>query len=129
MNKNIIISVKKDYIRVESNGEKSFEFATDLWTQVVRSCEKHNCFKILGIANTTVPINTIGAVEHVDLFKRLDITDKYRIAWVETNPDCTKSIHLTEIFLSSSGVDCKVLSNEQEAKKWLLYGKLPDETP
>jgi len=108
--------------------KKTIEFATELWTQIAKSCEKYKCFNVLGIANTTEPITTIESVQQIDLFKRLDITNKHRIAWVETNHEYTKATHLTEIFLCSHGINCKVLSTEQEAKKWMFYGKLPAET-
>lgn len=92
----------------------------------MESCKKHNCYKVLGIANTTSPVSTIESVQHVDLFERLNITNKYRIAWVELNQQHEKITRLIEVFLSSRGIDCKVLSNENEAIKWLFYGKMPN---
>lgn len=127
MDQKIAVTFKGEYIQAESNGKKSFEFVTELWIQITQLCEKHNCFKVLGIANTSSPISTIESVQHIELFERLKIDNKYRIAWVELNHEHAKATHLTEVFLSSNGIDCKVLSNIQEAKKWLFFGKLPDE--
>jgi len=121
------ITYKEEYIQAESNGEKNLEFAKELWSQIVNACEKHECYKVLGIANTTAPVTTIETVYHVDIFEQLNITSKYRIAWVEMNPQHRNAIGLIENLLSSHGVDCKVFSEVLEAKKWLFYGKLPNE--
>lgn len=127
MEQKITVTLKNGYILAESNGKKDFEFATKLWTQIAQLCEKSNCYKVLGLANTTSPVNTIESVQHIELFQQLNISSQYRIAWVEANPEHAKTTHLIETFLSSHGISCKVLSNEHDAKKWLFFGKLPDE--
>ena len=126
MHQQFTVTFKGKYIQAESNGKKSIEFATELWTQIAQLCEQHDCFKVLGIANTSSPVTTLESVQHIELFKQLKINNRYRIAWVEKNHEHAKATHLTEIFLSSNGIDCKVLSDSQEAKKWLFFGKSPD---
>lgn len=119
----IIITFEENYIQACSNGKKSIEFATKLWTEITNACKKHECFNVLGIANTTAPVNTIDAVNHVELFQNLDITRKYRIAWVELNPEAADMAHLVERLLSSHKVTCRVFSDIAEAKKWLFFGR------
>jgi hypothetical protein len=126
MNQQIIITYKGEYVLVKSNGIKNIKHATELWTQIVETCKKHNCYNVLGIANTISPISTIESIEHIDLFEQLNINSKYRIAWIELNHQHESVIQLTEVLLSTRGIKCKILSNKQEAIKWLFYGEIPN---
>lgn len=120
------VTFKDEYIQVESNGEKNLEFATKLWSRIVHTCEKHQCFTIFGIADTVSPVSLLEAVYHVDLFEQLNITSKYRIAWIEMNPQHVATARLIENYLSSRKLNCKLFTDVQEAEKWLFYGKIPD---
>lgn len=116
----LIITHESDHIQVISNGEKSFQFAEMLWTKVRDACRAHDCFDVLGIAETTVPIETYDALEIADLFERLEINEKFRIAWVELNPEGYRTVYFIESVLSNRGFPGRVFLEVAEAKNWLL---------
>ncbi len=80
MTNELIVTFEGRYVKVFSNGDKTIEFAMQLWSQVKVACIEHNCFYVLGIANTNNPLKTLEAFNHAKLFKDMGITLKYRIA-------------------------------------------------
>jgi hypothetical protein len=58
-------------------------------------------------------------MEHADLFRRLGIDSKYRIAWVELNPLVHEAASFTEVVLSNRGLPGKLFNNPEDAKHWL----------
>ncbi len=116
----ITITHEGDHIKVISDGEKSFQFAETLWSLVKDECQKNQCFNVLGIAKTTVPIETYDALEMADLFERLEIDEKFRIAWVELNPEAYRTIFFIESVLSNRGLPGRVFLEVEEARNWLL---------
>jgi hypothetical protein len=116
----IVITHEGNYIKVLSNGEKSFQFAERLWTEVRNACRKHQCYDVLGVAETSVPMETFDALEIADLFERLEIGEKYRIAWVELNPEAYRTVFFMESVLSNRGLPGRVFLQVEEAKNWLL---------
>jgi len=116
----LAVSFEGDHIRIISNGEKNFEFASRLWTQAVEACKKNDCFTILGVANSSRPPDTFEGFDHAQLFRDLDIGRGYRIAWVEQNRDAFESIYFIETVLVNRGVNIRLFSDVSEAKDWLL---------
>jgi len=116
----ITVTHEGDHIKVLSDGEKSYQFAETLWSQVKDECQKNQCFNVLGIAKTTVPIETYDALEMADLFERLEIDEKFRIAWVELNPEAYRTIFFIESVLSNRGLPGRVFLDVDEARNWLL---------
>ena len=86
MTDQMTISYEGDHILALSNGAKNYQFVVAFWTKVRNACAKHKCFDVLGIAETTVPIETSDALKIADVFGDLGIDAKFRIAWVEVNP-------------------------------------------
>ena len=126
MKNHIEITFEGEYIKFLSDGEKDLAFVSRLWRQIAEACQKHSCFKVLGIANTTLPINTMDAFDHVDLFKNLGLTSKYRIAWVELNPKHIAVSSLVDTVLFNRGLPGRLFATESEAKEWLFndsYGQ------
>lgn len=117
----ISITYKNNYVEAISDGAKNIEFVYKLWNEIIRTCKEHKCFNILGIANTTSPVTINESIKHVELFKNLGLTDKYRIAWVELNPVHRKTTVLIESILSSHGVNCKTFTEVADAKEWIFY--------
>lgn len=122
MKNEVIITFEGDYIQILSNGEKNYEFAKRLWSEAVVACEKHNCFDILGIADTTVPLSISEGYEHADLFEQLGIDSKYRIAWVELNAEAYQAVYFVETVLFNRGFPGRVFLDVDEAKEWVLGG-------
>ena len=120
MQNKLDVTFEGDYVQVISDGEKDFAFATQLWSEVAKLCEKHNCFNVLGVANTTKPIEAFEAYDHAGLFDDLNIAHPYRIAWVELNVDAADMTAFVEMVLSNRGLPGRLFSNVSEATKWLL---------
>ncbi len=90
MQNEFAVTFEGNCVQVISDGDKDFAFATRLWSDVAKVCEQHDCFNVLGIANTTKPIEAFEAFDHAKLFEDLNIVRPYRIAWVELNLDATE---------------------------------------
>ncbi len=127
MTNQIDVTFEGDYIRVLSDGEKSIDFARRLWSEVSALCKKHNCFKVLGVANTTLPLGIMDAYDHGELFRQLDISSQYRIAWIEQNAEAGDSVRLVETVLYNRGVTVRLFSKVADAKRWLLRDEMPDD--
>jgi len=117
------ISFEGDHIRVGSTGEKSIHTSRELWAAVIEACDKHNCYRVLGIANSTNAMPILDGFDHVALFRELGINTKYRIAWVEENPDAIKAIKFVDAALFNRMLPGRVFRNEEEAKAWLFSAK------
>jgi len=120
MKNELVVTYEGDHIRVIADGEKDYDFALRLWTDVREASIKHGCFKILGIANTTVPLSTADAYDHAEIFSQLSITAKYRIAWVELNSEAYDTMHFVETVLKNRGLQGHLFSDISQAKEWLL---------
>ena len=120
MNTEIEITFENDYVKIIFNGEKNFDLAKKVFSRAVETCVAHNCYKILGVANTTKPISTIEGFDLKDLFHELGLNYKYRIAWVELNPKVIEKIRFNETVLRNRGLPGKLFKDINEAKYWLL---------
>lgn len=118
----LIITFEGDHIQILSNGEKNYEFSRRLWTEAVVACEKNNCYDVLGISDTTVPLSASEGYEHADLFEQLGINTRYRIAWIEKNAEAYQSVYFVETVLFNRGFPGRVFLDVAEAKEWLLDG-------
>jgi hypothetical protein len=118
----LIITFEGDHIQILSNGEKNYEFSKRVWSEAVVVCKKNNCYDILGIADTTVPLTASEGYEHADLFEQLGIDDRYRIAWVEKNAEAYQAVYFVETVLFNRGFPGRVFLDVAEAKEWLLGG-------
>jgi len=114
------ITFEGTHVQVLSDGDKDFEFSKQLWKRVTDLCREHDCFNVLGIADTTTPLEAVDAHEHARLFRELDIGERYRIAWVELNPEATLIVSLIESVLASRGLPGRFFSSATEAREWLL---------
>lgn len=120
MKNEIIITFEGDYVQAIANGEKDFDFATDLFTQIVQVCQDNDCKKVLGLANTSKPLRTMEAYQMAELFRQLGLTHDYQIAWVELNEDSYEAIYFAETVLVNRGLPVRLFKDESQAKKWLL---------
>ncbi len=119
MKNEFTVTFEDDLVQVRADGAKDFDFSEKVWTEVVRVCEANGCFDVLGIANTTVPIEVMEGYDHARLFEELGIDQKYRIAWVELNPEATDVVAFVETVLVNRGLPGKLFETADDAKKWL----------
>lgn len=116
------VTFEGDHVKVISNGEKNIEVATRIWTEVVKVCEKHDCYRVLGIADTTVPMDIMDAYDHGKLLDELGLKKKYRIAWVEKNPVAFNSVYFIETVLINRSFTVRLFDDPADAKSWLVHG-------
>lgn len=110
-----------DYVEARSIGDKNYQTAVSLWQEIIKVCAENNCYKILGIGESTSSMPTMDAMQHTQLFKDFAITRKYKIAWVELNPEALGSVKFLETVLLNRGMLNGMLFSEiAEAKRWLL---------
>lgn len=110
-----------DYVEARSTGSKSYQSAVTLWHEIVKVCAEHDCYKVLGIGESTSPMSTMDAMNHSQLFKDFEITHKYQIAWVELRQEAVDSVKFIETVLMNRGLlNGKLFMDIDEAKRWLL---------
>ena len=80
MKSQIVVSYEGDYVQVLSDGKKDYQFANKLWTEVVKKCKEKNCYRVLGIAQTSRPVTSDEAYHHKDLFKDIGSAGGHRSA-------------------------------------------------
>ncbi len=114
------ITLEGNYIKVLSTGDKNFEYSQRLWQAVVEACREHDCFKILGISESTSPMPVLDGYRHADLFRKLGIGRKYKIAWVELNEDAKDATYFIDTVLFNRGLPGRLFDTVLEATEWLL---------
>ena len=114
------VSFEGDYVKVIEKGDQHIQVATDLWAAVAAECKKRGCFKVFGVSTTDEPLPTIDGYQHADLFKSLGIDHRYRIAWVEENPEAVDGLHFAETVLINRGLPGRLFSSKDTALDWLL---------
>ena len=114
------VSFEGDHVRVESDGDKDLDFSSRLWKEVRDQCVEQRCFRVLGIANTSSPLSTVDAYDHAGLFEELGIDHRYRIAWVELNPEARDTVQFVETVLTNRDLPGRLFETVAEAREWLL---------
>ena len=110
-----------DYVEAHSTGDKSYQTAVTLWREILRVCAEHDCYKVLGIGDSTTSMSTMDSMNHAQLFEDFSITRKYQIAWVELNREALESMKFLETVLLNRGLlKGKLFHDVAEAKSWLL---------
>jgi hypothetical protein len=110
-----------DYVEARSTGDKSYQTAVTLWQKILKVCDEHSCYKVLGIGESTTPMSTMDAMHHEKLFKDFAITRRYQIAWVELNKEAVGNMKFLEMVLMNRGMlNGMLLSTVEEAQQWLL---------
>jgi hypothetical protein len=110
-----------DHVEDHSIGDKSYQTAVALWREITKVCGEHNCYKVLGVGESTTAMPTMDAMNHEQLFKDFAITHNYKIAWVELNKEAVGSIKILETVLLNRGLlNGMLFPGVDEAKQWLL---------
>jgi len=116
----ITVSFEGDHVLVLTEGDKDYEFVEQLWPKVARVCEKHSCFNVLGVANTSTPIEAVEAYELPRIFRENNIDERYRIAWVEQSEDAADTVSFVASILSNRDLPGREFATVDEARRWLL---------
>lgn len=114
------VSFKGNYVEARSNGEKSYQTAVTLWSEISRLCSENNCYRVLGIAESTKQMAVMDSMSHEKLFLALGITPGYQIAWVELNESEFGKLKDLETILVNRGYNGKAFLDVEAAKSWLL---------
>ncbi len=120
MSDNYEITHEGNLIVVRLKGAENIEVASRLWPDVLMACKEHNCYRVLGVAETTEPLSTMDSFDHAELFQKLGINHRYRIAWVELNPEAYQATSFTEIVLSNRALPGRLFADVRDAREWLL---------
>jgi hypothetical protein len=123
MSADLTITFEGDHIRAESRGVKTIAWARGFWTAIVESCEKNDCFKVLGISESLTVMPIMDGFDHVALFRELGINTKYRIAWVELNPEAVKTVRFVDAALFNRLLPGRAFGTEEDARDWLFGTK------
>ncbi len=90
-----------------------------LWKDIAAACQNNNCHSILGVANIGVR-SSEHAYDHAAIFEIAGMTNEYRIAWVELNPESQESASLVETIIQNRGLAVsRVFDDIRAAKRWL----------
>lgn len=116
----IAVTFEGDHVLARTAGEKNYAVVEEIWSRISRVCEKHQCFDVLGIANTTEPIEAVEGYDLPGVFSEYNIDSRYRIAWVELNPDGVDVIDLVASILENRNLPGRRFSTVDEATAWLL---------
>jgi len=120
MHNKIEVTYEDDHVRVIADGDKDYRYQDRLWHEITATCEAHHCFRILGISDTTTPLEAVEGYDTARIFRDLKIDNRYRIAWVELNDDARNMTEFIATVLANRGLPGRLFDTEEAAKKWLL---------
>ncbi len=120
MENTLEISFEGDHVLVIAEGDKDYRYMDRLWREVVLVCEQHECYNVLGLANTSTPVEAVDGYDLPGIFRELGIGQHYRIAWVEKDEDARGTIEFVATVLSNRGLPGRSFDTEAEAREWLL---------
>lgn len=120
MENTLDVTFEGDHVLVIANGDKDYRYMDRLWREVAMTCEQHACFNVLGLADTSTPVEAVEGYDLPNLFRELGIAQHYRIAWVEQNLDARDTIDFVQTVLANRGLPGLVFDSEEEARAWLL---------
>ncbi|MGI9233902.1 MAG: hypothetical protein ACR2RD_09765 [Woeseiaceae bacterium] len=110
-------------IRVRVTGTPDYLSTDRLWHDIVAHCKRTSCHRVLG-ESATEEWHDADAYDHAPIFEAAGISNSFRVAWVENNPEAREAIKLTEAVVNNRGFEtARSFDNIADAKRWL------DETP
>ena len=116
----IDVSFEGDHVLVHADGDKDHFYIQRLWREIASVCKQHECYRILGLAQTTTPVEAVDGYDLHALFREYGIDHRYRIAWVELNEDARSVVEFVETVLVNRGLPGRLFDNESEARAWLF---------
>ena len=120
MENTLKVSFEGDHVLVLANGDKDYRYMDRLWREVAMACEEHDCYKVLGLADTRTPVEAVEGYDLPNLFRELGIGQHYRIAWVEKNINARDTLEFIQTVLTNRGMPGLLFDTEEDARAWLL---------
>lgn len=120
MENKIEVTFEGDHVLVIADGDKDYRYIQSLWREVAATCDQHECYNVLGIANTTTPVEAVDGYDLPMIFRELRIGQHYRIAWVEQKQDSRDVLEFVVTVLKNRGLPGRLFDTEAEARQWLL---------
>ena len=114
------IKFEGDHVKAELRVHKSMDWARQFWPEVVKACDANSCYRVLGVSESLSVMPFFDGFDFVGLFRDLGIDTKYRIAWVELNPEALETVSFVDNAMYNRGLPGRLFPTEAEAKKWLL---------
>lgn len=101
-------------------GEDSLAVSIAMWRLLIGQCRAYGMQRVLVVEDLagTVPPSDFDALTRAQV--ELGLPD-FRVAFVDLHSD-VRNNELSELSLREQGVSAKVFTDEEEARRWLLYG-------
>jgi hypothetical protein len=120
MENRLEVTFKGDHVLVIADGDKDYRYVDRLWREIAMTCDAHDCYNVLGLANSTTPVEAVEGYDLPVLFRELGIGQHYRIAWVEQDQDARDMVEFVQTVLANRGLPGRLFETEAEARTWLL---------
>jgi hypothetical protein len=120
MENKLEVTFEGDHVLVIADGDKDYRYMETLWREVAATCDQNECYNVLGIANTTTPVEAVEGYDLPAIFRELRIGQHYRIAWVEKKQDARDMVEFVVTVLTNRGLPGRLFDTETEAREWLL---------
>ena len=120
MENKLIVTFEGDHVLVIADGDKDYRYMETLWREVAATCDQNECYNVLGIANTTTPVEAVEGYDLPAIFRELRIGQHYRIAWVEKKQDARDMVEFVVTVLTNRGLPGRLFDTETEAREWLM---------
>jgi hypothetical protein len=120
MENKLEVTFEGDHILVMADGDKDYRFLERMFREVAVKCEQHECYNVLGLANTTTPVEAVDGYELPNIFRDYGIGQHYRIAWVEQDENARDTVEFVQTVLANRGLPGLLFDTEAAARHWLL---------
>jgi hypothetical protein len=114
------VTFEGDHVLVIADGDKDYRYMDSMWREIALKCDQHDCYNVLGLANTSTPVEAVDGYDLPAIFRGLGVGPHYRIAWVETNEEARGVIEFIENVLTNRGLPGRLFETEVQARQWLL---------
>jgi len=114
------IAHEDSLVKVVTQGFFDYLKAYEMWKAIVATCNKSECFQVLGKTRQAAPIPMIDAYEHLDLIESAGVTPDFQIAWVSNVPPVLERLRLIETILKDRSLfNVSIFESEADATRWL----------
>lgn len=118
----VVVEVRGNYIHVRESGNSSFDAKLKHWKQIVELCESKECYNVLGEFHSNSE-NVAHSIHYIEVFKLAGVTRKFRIAWVQSHPDCRDLRFTVTLLKNRSLLTGGLFESVDQAEVWLLQNE------